>query len=311
MAYTFCDLTEEVLQDSPVALKISDIWARAVEKGLDKKLDSVGATPVNSLSVVLHTNVKKANSKFISYSSRPVLFGLKNKHYESIEDQADSIESSPTKTSFKERDLHQLFVTFVNQNEHFELYCKTIFHEQSKKSIKGMDKWLHPDIVGVKFANYNDKTLELLKQLDIPRAKIYSFELKIELNWNNLKESYFQAVSNSSWANEGYLVVFKDINDDELLQEIGRLNASFGIGLITFGTRQEDFKILYQAKERMLDAETINVLIGKSDNFIQFIENVSNDLTQSKDRRATNKYDRILESDEALETYINNKRITR
>jgi hypothetical protein len=30
--------------------------------------------------------------------------------------------------------------------------------------------------------------------------------MKKELNFSNLRESYFQAVSNSSWANEGYLV---------------------------------------------------------------------------------------------------------
>jgi hypothetical protein len=36
--------------------------------------------------------------------------------------------------------------------------------------------------------------------------KFYSFELKKELTFSNLRESFFQAVSNSSWAHEGYLV---------------------------------------------------------------------------------------------------------
>lgn len=41
----------------------------------------------------------------------------------------------------------------------------------------------------------------------------------------------FQAVSNSSWANEGYLVVLQEI-DSEVLSELRRLNQSFGIGVI-------------------------------------------------------------------------------
>lgn len=53
----------------------------------------------------------------------------------------------------------------------------------------------------------------------------------MRLSWSNLKECYFQAVSNSSFANEGYLVVFEEF-DDEILEELIRLNASFGIGVI-------------------------------------------------------------------------------
>ena len=32
------------------------------------------------------------------------------------------------------------------------LFCKTIFHEKSQKREKGINGWIHPDIVGVKFS---------------------------------------------------------------------------------------------------------------------------------------------------------------
>lgn len=54
--------------------------------------------------------------------------------------------------------------------------------------------------------NYKKETLHFQEQLKINNYKIFSFELKLKLKFENLKEAYFQAVSNSSWVNEGYLV---------------------------------------------------------------------------------------------------------
>ena len=63
------------------------------------------------------------------------------------------------------------------------------------------------------------------KFVKIP-LKIYSFEMKKYLSIANLREYYFQAVSNSSWANEGYLVALNiDKNDKELMELIGSLNS--------------------------------------------------------------------------------------
>lgn len=45
-------------------------------------------------------------------------------------------------------------------------------------------------------------------------AQFFSFELKLKIDKSNLTECYFQAVSNSSWANFGYLVV-GDLDKDK------------------------------------------------------------------------------------------------
>ncbi|MBK6362572.1 MAG: hypothetical protein IPF52_03390 [Saprospiraceae bacterium] len=105
---------------------------------------------------------------------------------------------------------------------------KTIFHETSTKGTKGRNEWIHPDLVGVyfPFKDYKKETLEIQSHLTISSIKLFSFELKISLNFSNLRECYFQAVSNSSWANEGYLVAV-NINDDPAFRdELRRLTNS-------------------------------------------------------------------------------------
>ena len=67
--------------------------------------------------------------------------------------------------------------------------------------------------------------------------KIYSFELKRKVMLSNLREVFFQTVSNSSWANESYLVTAELSNDEDLMIELKRLSTSFGIGVIKLDGR--------------------------------------------------------------------------
>lgn len=318
MAYTFLQAAIEVLWDSPTPLKVFDIWDKILQKGLDKKIGSTGATPEHTLAAQLYTSVKKENSPFISISKRPRLFGLRDKSYQhtpseivKIEDkESQSAESKEEKASFHERDLHPLFVKFANESE-LNLLCKTIYHEESKKDKKGRDKWIYPDIVGVRFAFSDfreEETLILLNKLEYPKAQLYSFELKKNLGWHNLKESYFQAVSNSSWADYGYLAVFGSI-ESEILEELNKLNSRFGIGVITFGTRLEEFEIkIYAEHKDEPDLSVIDELIGKNENFKHFIENVIADIDVERSRISKSLYDEI-KTDEKLEHYMRQKKI--
>ena len=45
-----------------------------------------------------------------------------------------------------------------------------------------------------------------MNQYSDKRTKLWSFEAKLLINRSNVRECFFQAVSNSSWANFGYLV---------------------------------------------------------------------------------------------------------
>lgn len=207
--------------------------------------------------------------------------------------------------NFEERSLHKLFCSYLRTRN---IYAKTIFHEKSSTKIDNAQKWVHPDIVGVQFEEFkNDATLSLLKATEPKESvHIYSYELKRKIDSDyTLKQCYFQALSNSSWANFGYLVAF-EINED-LDEEMERLNNAFGIGIILM--QANDSKILYPAREKALDYNTIEKLNNLNPDFCSFITKLSKVMNASKDYTADarNSFekicDKIFESDEEQEAY--------
>ncbi|MBR3945835.1 MAG: hypothetical protein IKJ56_01890 [Bacteroidales bacterium] len=207
--------------------------------------------------------------------------------------------------SFEERSLHKLFCTFLRTRN---IYAKTIFHEKSSQKSDNAQKWVHPDIVGCEFEEFkNDATISLLKATEPKETvHIYSYELKRKIDTDyQLKQYYFQALSNSSWANFGYLVAY-EINE-ELSEEMERLNNAFGIGIIRM--QANDFAILYPAKENVLDYNTIEKLNNLNTDFCIFISKLSKVMNASKEYTADAKQgfekicDSIFESDEEQEKY--------
>ena len=212
--------------------------------------------------------------------------------------------SEPSK-AFEERSLHKLFCSYLRTRN---IYARTIFHEKSSTKVDSAQKWVHPDIVGVQFEEFkNDATLSLLKATEPKETvHIYSYELKRKIDSDyTLKQCYFQALSNSSWANFGYLVAF-EINED-LDEEMERLNNAFGIGIILM--QANDSKILYPAKEKDLDYNTIEKLNNLNPDFCSFITKLSKVMNASRDYTADARSsfekicDKIFESDEEQEAY--------
>ena len=308
---TFLELAEEVLKEAKEPLTYREIWEIAVSQGLDKKVGSKGKTPTDTLAARMYTDMKeKSDSKFCITSKRPTTFWLKTRKDEvkNIIIQAPTVPKASAKAvSFHERDLHPLLVKFLFESEEFDLYCKTIYHENSKKGEKGKDKWNYPDIVGIHFPfdDYKEETLGLLKNLNKQSCKIYSFEIKKSITWSDIKEYYFQAVSNSSWANEGYLVAF-DI-DENVIEELKRLNASFGIGVIQLDIKELKPKVILPSSQRELDVETLNMLVNDSPDFNRFIEDINN-IIKAKSSNLVNQikdsFDEIFDSVEELGEYI-------
>ena len=191
-----------------------------------------------------------------------------------LDSQAQPV-STPQQTNasndtYKERDLHRLLSNYLSSQRN--ILSKTIFHETSKKSDQNQ-KWIHPDMVGVSFSEFQDKaTVVLMKAADIKQyVDLYSFELKCSIqNDHELKEAFFQALSNSSWANYGYLVAF-EIKDD-LLEEMERLNRAFGIGIISLSPYSTDTRILFAARKNEVDYFTIDKLCRINEDFKRFME---------------------------------------
>ncbi|GAA6815401.1 hypothetical protein HpBTM54_13120 [Helicobacter pylori] len=159
------------------------------------------------------------------------------------------------------------------------------------------------------YNKYEEETLKFLHHTGQKRHKLFSFELKKDLSLSVLKESYFQAVSNSSWANERYLVV-KNIKED-VLDELSRLNQSFGIGDIKLESEISNSKILLPAKEREIDIPTLNMLVKQSPkDFEPFMEKINKQIEKGFDMAVDmgNFFDEVL-GDEAMQKYIKDKGI--
>ena len=312
---TYKELIVEILQQAQEPLTSGQIWARACKIGLDKKLSNLGKTPVATIgaTISIYTRLGEKENQFIFASKRPTTFWLKERENELLNIMnlkiTNGVTSKNDKIKFHERDLHPLLVKFLYENPNFNLHCKTIYHEKSKKAVSGKDKWNYPDIVGVYFPykDYQKETLNLLHNINQNHYKIFSFELKISLDFSNLKESYFQAVSNSSWANEGYLVVFQEI-DDEVLSELRRLNQIFGIGVIKLESDILSSKILLSSRQKDLDIQTLDMLLDKNPNFKHFIQDINKQIKAGIDTKIVANFDDIL-SDEDMQKYLKEKHI--
>lgn len=310
---TYLEITEKVLKEAKWPLTHYEIWEEA--KNNKYEIGSMNRQGLAGALTLIIANSKEP--KIMRVSNYPKRFWLKVRKNELIGKESEleqKIQESQEKEikskekGFCEGDLHPLLVNFVANDERFNLYCKTINANTSKNTNKGLNEWIHPDIVGIHFPfeDFDKNTLDLLQNLSNPSYKIYSFELKKFINNANLKECYFQAVSNSSWANEGYLVAFEIKDDDEVQNELARLNASFGIGVIELKSDE----IKFEAKSKELDIDTLDMLIRKNKDFKEFITNVNKDIqTNDPERIAKAKYDKIL-GDE-LEKYLKSKNINK
>ncbi|NLA24538.1 MAG: hypothetical protein GX879_06190, partial [Bacteroidales bacterium] len=144
--------------------------------------------------------------------------------------------------------------------------------------------------------------------------KLSSYELKREINSDSeLKKAFFQAVSNSSWANFGYLVAFEF--GDSLHEEMARLNQSFGIGIIELNANPYQSKILFPADYRDLDFKTIDKLCKMNKEFEKFIEQTEKLMTASEkyisgaEKELDEFCDSYFENDTEVENYCKEKHI--
>lgn len=314
MLYTFLDLVQDVLKQADKPMTYQEIWQKANELDLSQKIKTSGKTPWLTLGSRLFVDVRdNLNSSFIKVGKRPARFFLKSRESEVSDNIIKKIEIKESrqikeKRIYDERDLHPLLTYFVYANPSFGrgkgILTKSIYHESSKK--KGYSEWLYPDLVGfyIPLNEWESDSINLGKLFANDIINLYSFELKISLNKGNYREAYFQSVSNSSWAHEGYLVASEIKQDDELFSELERLTASFGIGIILLDLSDFDSSsILFPARPKTnLDWETINKLCAQNEDFKKFIQDVKIDFESCKIHNS--EYDEIIDDpDEYIKTH--------
>lgn len=127
--------------------------------------------------------------------------------------------------NLSEHDLYPILIEFLKSE--LNLYCLRIDEKRSKNSRgQNGNQWLHPDIVAMQplDKHWNELVKSCVKYGSGQNVRLWSFEVKKELNSSNIRSSFFQSVSNSSWANEGYLVA-TSITTSEVEEELRMLSA--------------------------------------------------------------------------------------
>jgi uncharacterized protein len=294
----FLELAEKIIREENKPLTYMEIWNMAEEKNYTNLLSTKGKTPNQTMGAQLYMNVKKEDSRFIVASTRPTRFFLKSL---GIVKSPDILVLPPIKEKFTERDLHPVLTYYAYS--FMSLHLKTIHHE--KTSYKTFSQWLHPDLVGVRFfyKDWQSEVIELDELLGNQSIQFYSFELKKEISYSNIREAFFQTVSNSTWANEGYLVSPEIYQEPEFLKELERLSTSFGIGIIELDLESPDSsRILYPARHKdQLDWNTMNTLADKNRDFKEFLVQVRKDLAIKEARYE--KYDKVEDVEDLIKRF--------
>ncbi|QNT25605.1 HrgA protein, partial [Ralstonia solanacearum] len=162
--------------------------------------------------------------------------GNPHRYYYSEQSDADEVmqaEDANGATTVAEREhaLYSLLARYLWEG--LDIYTKRI-DEKRSSNRRGPDgnRWLFPDLVGMEDLGreWHHEVQDCVKQYAGKRTKLWSFEVKLLLNRSNVRRDFFQAVSNSSWANFGYLVAGEVQTD--AMKELRMLSGVHGIGLI-------------------------------------------------------------------------------
>lgn len=305
------------LEDINTVTNYMEIYKHIVEKNYYDFKDA--KTPASTVSALLGDFIRNGDSRIKRIKENGATFSYylakneQNIAIDLINQPPSEVKKTNKKDSYDERDLHILLSSYLKNST---TYSKTIFHEQSLNSKDNHQKWVHPDMVGIKFLNLQTKASQtFLKAINrVDTFKLTSYEIKKEINSDyELKKTFFQAVSNSSWANYGYLVAFEI--SDSLTEEMERLNQSFGIGIIELKANPYESKILFPAKYRDLDFKTIDKLCKINKDFERFIEHVETLMTatekyiQATEKEFNEFCDKYFTSDTEIEKYCKDKHI--
>ncbi len=222
--------------------------------------------------------LQKANPSIKVTDSRPRLYYFSTK---SDDDEITELEKSSSdikddsSNRLKEYELYPMLAVYLSSE--YGIYTKRIDEKKSSnmQGYKG-NHWLFPDVVAMENLSkeWHKEVSDTAKLNSDKLIRLWSFEVKTKLNRSNVREAYFQAVSNSSWANFGYLVA-SDIGDSTL-KELRILYGLHGIGFIKLNIENPpESEILIPAKEKFdVDWNTANRLTKENKDFVDFVKNV-------------------------------------
>lgn len=196
--------------------------------------------------------LQKRYPKIKTTAERPKKYYWSDKsEEEEVADALDQVIDAGPSKSVSESDMYPILSEYLR--DELGVYSKRIDERKSSNSLKsGSNQWLYPDLVGMEdlFTSWDDDVQRLVKETSHQHASLWSFEVKVKVNRSNLRQVYFQAVSNSTWANFGYLVA-GEISGNDTMSELRMLHGLHGIGVIQLDVENpSESQILIPARER-------------------------------------------------------------
>lgn len=211
---------------------------------------------------------------------RPRLYYWTSKSEKDEVDEAER-EGDPKlvgveEAKLREHDLYPLIIEYL-RSEHGVRAYRVDEKKSSNKNGSGGNKWLFPDVVGMDSLTegLNSEVVAAIRAGKERGLRLWSFEVKMLINRSNAREVYFQAISNSSWANMGYLVA-AEIEGADTLKEIRILFAVHGIGLIKLdSSNPAESQILIPARERLeVEWPMCSRLADENKDFLSYVRKV-------------------------------------
>lgn len=190
--------------------------------------------------------------------------------------EPENLENAPSNYKVLEHDLYPMLIDFVASETNAEA-MRISESTASNKKGPGANKWLYPDVVAIEAltVGMNKEVVDAVRHSGDRRARLWSFEVKRLLNRSNVREAYFQAVSNSSWASFGYLAA-AEIEGADTIKEIQMLYSVHGIGLIEIDMNSPTESVIrIPARERVsIEWLMCSRLADENKDFASFIKKV-------------------------------------
>jgi hypothetical protein len=281
--YTARELAEEILKEKPEECQKKMARSKATVTPIDNENALLGQI-ASEIGAYKQRLFSLSDNKVKITTERPRKYYYSNKtDIEEIEDsEKQSLSSAneqnqqsshlPRTNGHPEHDSYPLLCQYLYSE--LNIYPKRIDEKKSSNS-KGSNgnKWLYPDIVGLKnlSENWSQDVIMCASKHAFNKTSLWSFEVKIKINLSNVRECFFQTVSNSTWANNSYLVA-QEI-DDKALDELRILCAGHNIGVILLNKdNPSESQILIPAIEKtQLDWNMINRIANENSDFRNFI----------------------------------------
>ena len=227
------------------------------------------------------------------YTEQTIEEDAKNQDIKIETTNNETTQNNSKGKKYCEHDLYPILIKKLFEHQ-FNIYSMRIDEKRSTNSYgQNGNKWLHPDIVGVQDTAGNwSNSIKTITGQDTTKLKLWSFEVKLKINMSNVRECFFQTVSNSSWANFAYIVAVNV--DDKALVELNLLCQAHGIGLLLLSNTGDEncelsfyeLNFVIPAKENTLvDWNIVNRISSENTDFKEYVERICEYYQTSKLRK--------------------------